>query len=96
MRCGIYHPSSLSLDSVAVSQPRSSVLLREREKSKSVYCRQKVFWDVIVKLVNAGYTSEVAIDKVYACYGRNTSVTKILLKMVQDRRTGGHPNLKVG
>ena len=77
-------------------KPAKEFSLAERGKSKSVYCRRKVFWDVIVKLVNAGHTSEVAIDKVYACYGRNTSVTKILLKMVQDRRTGGHPNLKVG
>ena len=63
---------------------------------KSKYCRRKVFWEVIVKLVNVGYTSEVAIDKVYACYGRSTSVTKILLQIVKDRKRGGHLNLQVG
>ena len=73
-------------------KPVKEFSLAERGKSKSVYCRRKVFWDVTAKLVNAGHTSKVAIDKVYACYGRNTSVTKILLKMVQDRRTGEHPN----
>ena len=77
-------------------KPAKEFTLIERGKAKSVFCRRKVFWDVVVKLVNAGHTSEVAIDKVYACYGRNTSVTKILLKMVQDRKTGGHPNLRVG
>merc|ERR1712150_375032 len=77
-------------------KPAKEFTLIERGKAKSVYCRRKVFWDVVVKLVNAGHTSEVVIDKVYACYGRNTSVTKILLKMVQDRKTGGHPNLRVG
>ena len=77
-------------------KPAKEFNLLERGKTKSVFCRRKVFWDVIVKLVNAGHTSEVAIDKVYGCYGRTTSVTKILLKMVQDRKTGGHPNLRVG
>ncbi len=67
--------------------------LEEQGKVKSVYCRMKVFWDVVASLVNAGRTSEVAIDKVNACYGRGTSVTNILLNMVRDRKTGGHPNL---
>ena len=77
-------------------KPAKDFTLDERGKVKSVYCRRKVFWDVITSLVNAGHTSEVAIDKVYACYGRGTSVTNILLNMVQDRKNGGHPNLRVG
>ncbi len=74
-------------------KPAKEFTLIERGKAKSVFCCWKVFWGVVVKLVNAGHTSKVGINKVYACYRRNTSVTKILLKMVQDRKTGGHPNL---
>ena len=70
--------------------------LEERGKVKSVYCRRKVFWDVITSLVDASHTSEVAIDKIYACYGMSKSVTTISLYMVQDRKAGGHPNLRVG
>ena len=55
-----------------------------------------MFWDVVASLVNAGHTSEVVIDNMYTCYDRGTSVTNILLNMVQDRETGGHPNLRVG
>ena len=67
-------------------KPAKDFTLEERGKVKSVYCRRKVFWDVVASLVNAGHTSEVAIDKVYACYGRVKSVTTILLNTVQDRR----------
>ena len=77
-------------------KPAKDFTLEERGKVKSVYCRRKVFWDVVASLVNAGHTSEVAIDKVYACYSRGKSVTTILLNMVQDRKNGGHPNLRVG
>ena len=67
----------------------------ERGKVKFAYCRRKVFWDVIVKLVNAGHTSDLAVDEVYNCYGRSLPVSTILRKMVHDRKAGGHPNLQI-
>ncbi|OWZ22772.1 hypothetical protein PHMEG_0002469, partial [Phytophthora megakarya] len=66
----------------------------ERGGNKFAYSRRKTFWDVVVYLVRAGFTSDVAIDKVYAAYGRQHSVTSILLQMRSDRRTGGHPELR--
>ena len=77
-------------------KPAKELNVIERGKTKIMYCCMKVFWNVVVKLVNTGHTSKVAIDKVYACYRRNTSGTKILLKIIQDRKTGGHPNVHVG
>ena len=77
------------------SKPAREFTLQERGKNKSLYCRRKVFWDTISSLVRAGFTSEVAIDKVYQVYGRGTSVTTILIMMVRDRKTGGNPNLRV-
>ena len=77
------------------SKPAREFTLQERGKNKSLYCRRKVFWDTISSLVRAGFTSEVAIDKVYQVYGRGTSVTTILIMMIRDRKTGGNPNLRV-
>ena len=76
-------------------KPAKEFTLEERGKNKSMYCRRKVFWDVIRSMVRAGHTSHTAIDKVYLVYGRGTSVTKILLKMIRDRKEGGHPSLTV-
>ena len=58
-----------------------------------MYSRRKVFWDVVQKMINAGYTSDLAVDKVYLVYGRSLAVTYILQKMAEDRKTGGHPEL---
>ena len=76
-------------------KPAKDFNSQERGKNKSMYYRRKVFWDIIRNLGNAGFTSDVAIDKVYDVYGRGTSVTAILLMMVRDRKTGGNPNLRV-
>lgn len=66
----------------------------ERGKCRFMYSRRKVFWDVVQKMINAGYTSDLAVDKVYLVYGRSLAVTYILQKMAEDRKTGGHPELQ--
>lgn len=66
----------------------------ERGANKFAYSRRKAFWDVVTYLVRAGFTSDVAIDKVYAAYGRQRSVTSILMQMRHDRKHGGHPDLR--
>jgi hypothetical protein len=67
----------------------------ERGRSKFTYCRRKHVWDNISELIRAGYTSETAIDKIYKAYGESLPMTKIILAMMQDRKNGGHPNLRV-
>ena len=76
-------------------KPAKDFTHEERGKNKCMYCRRKVFWDVVSNLVRAGHTSDVAIDKVYQAYGRSTSVTRILVQMVRQRKDGGHPSLRV-
>jgi len=66
----------------------------DRGKVKFVYSRRKVFWDVVSKLINAGNTSDSAIDLIYNIYGRAQGVTYILRKLATDRRSGGHPRLQ--
>jgi hypothetical protein len=48
----------------------------EQGRSKHRYHRRKVVWDLVSSLVRMGDTAETAIDKIYAVYGGQTSVTK--------------------
>ena len=73
--------------------PAKDFYSQERGENNSMYCRRKTFWDIIRKLVDAGYKSYAAIDKVYEVYGRGTSVNTILVVMARDRKIGGNPNL---
>ena len=50
---------------------------------------------MISGMTRAGYTADVAIDKIYKMYGESLSVTKILLAMIEDRKNGGHPQLRI-
>jgi hypothetical protein len=60
----------------------------ERGRAKHKYHRGKVVWDCVAGLVRAGFSSEVAIDRVYQVYGENTTVTRIINKMKEDRQAG--------
>ncbi|KUF75838.1 hypothetical protein AM587_10003726 [Phytophthora nicotianae] len=67
----------------------------ERGANKFAFSRRKVFWDVVASLVRSGFTSDAAIDKVYSVYGRQLSVSSILVALRADRKNGGHPRLRV-
>ena len=57
------------------------------------YCRQQTFWELVVSMVNKGHTANVAIDMIYAVYGRRTAVTHILQKIKASQRESGNPAL---
>jgi hypothetical protein len=66
----------------------------ERGRAKHKYHRRKVVWDCVAGLVRAGFTAQVAIDRVYQVYGEGTTVTTIINRVKQDRRAGRvHPSL---
>jgi hypothetical protein len=67
----------------------------ERGRSKHTYSKRKHVWDKISELIRAGYTADVAIDKMYKAYGESLPVTKIILAMIADQKNGGHPQLCV-
>jgi len=70
----------------------------ERGRVKQKYYRRKVFWDIICRHINAGWTAAAAVDLVYQVYGPSLSVTKILDLMLKDRKTHNgspHPRLRV-
>ena len=60
-----------------------------------MFCRRKVFYDVIRNLDNTGYTSDIVIENVYKVYDWGTSVNTILVMVVGDRKIYGNPNLQV-
>ena len=76
-------------------KPAREFTSAERGRVKYNYHRRKVVWDVVAALVRAGYSSQVAIDRIYQAYGRHKSVTWIINQMRKDRVQGGHPNLRV-
>ena len=67
---------------------------KERGANRFNYHRRKIFWDKVSEMIRAGYTSQMAIEKIYNTY-RNMSVTQIINRMRQDKRMGGHPELRV-
>ena len=68
----------------------------ERGHSKHRYSRRKVVWDLVSRLVWMGDTAETAIDKIYAVYGGQTSVTNIINGLKRDRKDGTlNPNFRI-
>jgi len=80
---------------IAGTKPAKEFTRAERGENKSLYCRRNVFWQLMVQMIHAGHTSDSAIDKIYTVYGSSLSVTSILLCLVQDRKRGGHPSLRI-
>ena len=60
----------------------------ERGANKFTYCRRKVFWDAVIRLIARGHTSDTAVDRIHEAYGRGKSICEILRLMAHDRRQG--------
>lgn len=94
------HPRSLHqlwaeyMFGIGGRKPAKDFTTAERGRCKYKYCRRKIVWDCISRLIRSGYTDDVAIDRIYQCYGANRSVSNIIEAMKRDRRDGGHPNLR--
>ena len=63
---------------------------------KHKYSRRKVIWTTVCGMVRLGLTADAAIDQIYAVYGQQTCVTKIINQMKKDKEKGTlNPNLRV-
>ena len=63
---------------------------------KHKYSRRKVIWTTVRGMVRLGLTADAAIDQIYAVYGQQTCVTKIINLMKKDKEKGTlNPNLRV-
>ena len=78
---------------VGGNKPARQFTASERGKVKFKYSRQKIAWDVIDKMINAGNTSDVAIERIYSVYGHQP-VNKIIHELREGNKTGGHPILR--
>ena len=59
----------------------------ERGRVKHRYCRRKVVCDLIDDLVvRQGHTADAGIDRIYAVYGGQTSVTNIIIGLKRDKK----------
>jgi hypothetical protein len=68
----------------------------ERGRSKHRYHRRKIVWDLVAGLVRQGHTADAGIDRIYAVYGGQTSVTNIINGLKRDRKNGTlSPNLRI-
>ncbi|EEY64813.1 uncharacterized protein PITG_15602 [Phytophthora infestans T30-4] len=76
-------------------KPAKDFTAADRGANKFAYSRRKVFWDAVATFVRSGFTSDVAIDRNYAAYGRQLSVTRILAALRNDKHQGGHPSLRL-
>ena len=48
-----------------------------------------MFWVQVSGMVRAGHSADKAIDLIYRAYGSNLSATKIIKKMIEDKKVEG-------
>ena len=75
-------------------KPTKFFIPAERGKSKFAYSRRKAFWELVVNMVARVYISDTAIGKIYTTYGQALADSTILVKLRNDKRRGGHPDLR--
>ena len=67
----------------------------ERGKFKTQISRRQNIWDIMLMYTGAGFEDAYAIDKIKQAYGKDTRVSNIIIQIVKDKKTGGHPLLKL-
>ena len=72
------------------NKPARDFNASERGACRFVYARRNYVWQLVVKLIRMGYSSDKAIDKIYDVYGHNTSVTNIIKGIIADKKNGGN------
>ena len=91
----LWHKWTLGLDG---NLPAKDFLSVERGKVKFLYSRRAHVWRCISWHINAGISAEIAIDRIYTCFGHSLSVTGIIKAFqnsIKQHGALGHPNLRV-
>ena len=76
-------------------KPAKDFTQADRGRNADAYCRRKNIWDLIQGLILQGHSHTAAINKIYQAYGHGCSVSKIIAFIKRDKKTGGHPNLRI-
>ena len=50
-------------------------------------------WSLILQLVDSGFSAKVAIDRIYAAYGQQKTVTQLIELIRRDKKEGYTPPL---
>ena len=75
-------------------KPASQFSHWERGKSKHKFFCRNILWKMVKHLEDLGITSDMAIDQIYSVYCAQTSVTKIIYAIIDDKKRGRlNPNL---
>ena len=68
-------------------RPAKSFSKEERGMDRFNYYKRNIFWSLVVEMVQRGRSANKSIDKIYQVYGYKTSVTKIIKKLQEDKKT---------
>ena len=72
---------------IGSNKPAKSFTSYDRGKNRYVYSRRKVFWDLMVKLIEEGYSSTSALTNIDVVYGYGgASVSKIISRIRKDAK----------
>ena len=72
---------------VGERRPAKSFSRKDRGDNRHVYSKRNVLWSLVVQMVGRGHSANGAIDKIYQAYGFKTSVTEVIKKLIQDKKT---------
>ena len=74
-------------------KPAKDFTPSKRGAVKFKYSRRKVVRSLILQLVDSGLSAQVAIDRIYAAYGQQKTVTQIIDLIRNDKKEGYTPPL---
>ena len=68
-------------------RPAKSFSKEERGMDRYNFYKRNVFWSLVVEMVQRGRSANEAIDNIYQAYGYKTSVTQIIRKLQEDKKS---------
>ena len=77
---------------IAGKKPAKFFNSSDRGANRHTYSKRKIFWDLVVKMVNRGRSANDSIDVIYSYYGFKESVSSIIKQLQKERKEGtGYP-----
>jgi hypothetical protein len=77
------------------NKPAQQFTMNERNSSrdlKQMWHRRNKVWELIERMIQRGFSAEMAIHRIEQVYGSNISITTLIQKIQADK--GDHPNLR--
>jgi hypothetical protein len=77
------------------NKPAQQFTMSERNSSrdlKQIWHRRNKVWALIERMIQRGFSAEIAIHRIEQVYGSNITITALVKKIQEDK--GDHPNLR--